>query len=355
MRFKPDCLATGIGSLPFTEPEVALNLIMDVFSQIPHWPQLPQRGNQESFVFQFLNPLVQAGLLEIKENQVFFANEHPCWSERLTKFYTLYLAGEAGEQDVLEVFSTPLNAAVGFYAFREKIKEKGVDRAIYFKGQLVGPVTLGLQIKDANGHLAYYDAQLRDILVKALALHARWQANQLMSLGRPAIVFIDEPGTSICGQSSYITVTREMIKNDLEEIIQAAHTAGAKVGVHSCAATDWTILFETNLDIVSLDAYNYGYSLLPYVKELKDFLSREGVIAWGIIPTSEKAFSENATTIIVKLKALWSELIAKGINPNILKKQAMITPACGTGLLNHDLAQRIYHLTRLVAEQIIKG
>jgi methionine synthase II (cobalamin-independent) len=351
-QFIPDCLATGIGSLPFHQPQAALNLILESFPQVPHWPQLPRRGSQEGFVFQFLNPLVQTGLLELKANQAYFTNEHSDWPERLTEFYRFYLAGETGEQEALKIFSFPPEAAVGFYAFIETIKKAGTGQALYFKGQLAGPVTLGLQVKDASGNLAYYDPQLRDILVKTLALHARWQTNQLMSLGRPPIIFIDEPAISIYGQSGYITVTKEMIISDLTEIIQAVNTAGGRTGVHSCAALDWTILFETHPDIVNLDAYNYGHSLLPYTKELKDFLARDGVIAWGITPTSEKTFSEDVFTLTAKLQALWSELTAKGADQEVLKRQAMITPACGAGLLEPALAQHIYRLTCLTAKHI---
>ena len=63
MSFQPGGLATGIGSLPFLEPGEALELIWQYLPDIPHWPQLPQRGSSEGFVNQFLNPLVEAGLL----------------------------------------------------------------------------------------------------------------------------------------------------------------------------------------------------------------------------------------------------------------------------------------------------
>ena len=56
--FQPDGAATGIGSLPYTNPLVALNLIREHLPDIPHWPQLPQRGIREHFCHQFLQPLV---------------------------------------------------------------------------------------------------------------------------------------------------------------------------------------------------------------------------------------------------------------------------------------------------------
>jgi hypothetical protein len=41
--------ATGIGSLPYTDPLTALALIGEHLPEIPHWPQLPQRGSREHF------------------------------------------------------------------------------------------------------------------------------------------------------------------------------------------------------------------------------------------------------------------------------------------------------------------
>jgi hypothetical protein len=62
-NFQPQCLATGIGSLPFVDPEEALDLISGELPDMPHWPQLPQRGEREHFVYQFLQPLVDCGIL----------------------------------------------------------------------------------------------------------------------------------------------------------------------------------------------------------------------------------------------------------------------------------------------------
>lgn len=348
MSFQPAGLATGIGSLPYLEVGQALPLIFEYLPEIPHWPQLPRRGKGEGFVFQFLDPLVRCGLL-VADDRPYFDTHHPDWVERLTEFYTACLAGEAGDPDALEFFSFPAEAAVGFYAFVETVKNRPLKEVGYLKGQLVGPLTVGFQITDADGRLAYYDDQLRDLLVKTLALHARWQAKTLAELGRPVIIFVDEPTVSVYGQSTFITVTREMIQEDLNAIFDAVHINGSLVGVHSCAAMDWSILYESEVDIVNPDVYNFGRSLLPFACEIGVFLERGGVMAWGVVPTYEAAFTESAGSLLQKLEEIWGELAHHKVSRSLLSKQALITPACGTGLLSFELAEHIYRLTREIS------
>jgi len=352
MEFIPRGMATGIGSLPYQDTETALKLIMEHMPAAPHWPQLPRLGGDEGFVHQFLDPLVRMGLLEQRGDRVVFPVEAPDWPERLTGFYTVYMDAESGEPDALAAFAFPAASASGFYAFVEKLRQNGVGQARFLKGHMTGPLTVGFQLKDENGRLAYYQEQLRDLLVKTLAMHACWQVSELGKFGLPVIIFMDEPGIRVYGSSSYITVTREMVLADLNAIFAAIHNAGGIAGVHSCDAIDWSVLYESNLEIINLDIYQYGESLLPYVKEMKPYLERGGVMAWGVVPTFDKAFEEDANSLLQRLEDLWSELNNRGIDRSVLLRQSLITPACGTGLLEPGLAERIYRLTREVSEKV---
>ncbi len=342
-------LATAIGSLPHQDPEPALGLIEAYLPVIPHWPQLPLLGPQEGFVLQFLYPLLTTGLLERNEDKVRFATGAPDWADRLAAFYMLYLAVEEGDREALEQFAIPQEAASGFYAFLERASD---GRSGFVKGQVVGPLTAAFQLTDAGGRPAYYDEQLRDLVVKNLALQGRWQAGALGGGGRKVLVFVDEPGVSIYGQSTYITVTREMIVEDLEAVVAGIRAAGAKAGIHSCAAVDWSILMDTGTDVLSLDAFGYFDSLLPYRAELGAFLARGGTVAWGIVPTSDRVSAETVESLVARLERYWNELSGRGITRDQLQCQSLITPSCGTGTLTVELTERIYRLTAGVSEAV---
>lgn len=352
MNFKPAGLQTGIGSMPYIEPGEALDLIFKTMPDIPHWPQMPLRGAAEGFVFQFLTPLVKAGLIKLEKDKAFFNTDSEHWEDGLTQFYSIYLAAVEGDEEALESFALPVEAAAGFYAYLDYIKENGLGEAVYLKGHLAGPLTIGFNLKDPVGKFSYYDDQLRDLIVKTLAMHSRWQAKKLSDLGRPVIIFIDEPGIGVYGKSDYITVTKEMIKCDLDEIFEQVHIVGALAGVHSCDAIDWSILYNCNLEIVNLDVYNFADSLIPFATELKSFIDRGGILAQGIIPTNEKAFDETRDSLLERLKSLWKQLELRGIATSQLLQQTMITPACGTGLLEPTLAVHIHNLTSDVSSKV---
>lgn len=350
MTFKPAGLATGIGSLPFIESEEALDTIFENLTSIPHWPQLPGRGKAEGMVYQFLNLLVEIGLLVNEGEKTYFNTTDENWVENLTGFYSIFLEAEQGDAEALARFAFSQESATGFYSFINRIEKNGTEKFKYLKGQEVGPLTAGFQLKDAEGRLVYYEDQLRDMVVKALAMHARWQVRKLAQYGLPVIMFVDEPGVGVYGKSTHITVTREMILEDLNAIADAILIENGIPGVHSCDAIDWTLLFESKIEVVSLDVYNFGQSLIPTARELKLYLERGGVMAWGIVPTNESASNENAETLIKRLNDVWFELEKRGVDRDLLVQQSLITPACGAGLLEPKLAKRIYLLTRQVSD-----
>lgn len=352
MPFEPKCLATGIGSLPFTEAGRAMQTITKYFTDIPYWPQLPQRGREEHFVNQYLKPLLAMGLLTDDGNKIFFDTTRSDWAENMALFYTAYLAYEEGDPGALNEFAFSREFASGFYAFTAEM-EKGTRDALMLKGQVVGPLTVAFQVKDERGRFAYYDDQLRDLLVKTIAMHSAWQAAELARFGLPVMIFIDDPALGVYGQSNYITVTREMIREDMDTVYQAVHWAGGLVGVHCCDAVDWSILFESGLDVVSFDAYNYFSSIIPFTESLAGFLERGGSLAWGIVPTTnDRALVESEESLIAILDEAWSELTKRGISRDVLVKSSLITPACGAGLLETDLADRICALASSVSKKL---
>ena len=348
----PHGMATGIGSLPFTDPDQAVDFVLTHMPRLPHWPQMPRRGIEEYFVFQFLQPLVDTGLLETTDKKFFFDTNQSDWSDRLTEFYTICLAAESGDADALSRFLPPLRGASGFHALIAHLDKSGTDNIDFLKGQIAGPLTVGLNLKDEKGRYAYYQEELRDVIVRTLALNARSQACALSQLGPQSIIFVDEPAISAYGTRDHLTMTREMIMEDMDMIFRSAESENALVGVHACEAIDWSLLLGSKMQILSLDAYRFGNSINYYLPQIKNFLERGGIMAWGIVPTLDDPFEQDPDSLLSLLKALLSRMAEGGLDPEFVIRQSMITPSCGAGLLSVEKSQRIYELAAAISEMI---
>ncbi|WP_019850274.1 methionine synthase [Desulfitobacterium sp. PCE1] len=342
-NWQPQFLATGVGSLPYAQAETALKQIWKTLPKAPHWPQLPQLGAKSSFVGQYLRILVETGCIE-GFDQPRFQMDTPDWTERMARFYEYYLHAEAGDQHALEEFSFTPEGGVGFNEFCNDLDHKGTQGALLLKGQLSGPVTLGMQITDQNRRAAYYDEYQRDILVKSLRLHARWQTRRLAQYGLPVLMSIDDPGLYAYGASTHLTLDRNTLIGNLNEVAEGILAEGGIPGVHVCAGMDWTLIFDSKIKIVNFDAYEYMTSMAVLAEPLEKFLQRGGILSWGIVPTSIKAWGETAASLGERLEGNIKELTKRGVSEDRLRSQSMLTPSCGTGTLDIDLAERIYVL-----------
>jgi methionine synthase II (cobalamin-independent) len=346
--------AIGIGSLPHLKTTEALELIQTL-KEIPHWPQLPNQASSEDMLNQYSFPLVKLGLVVEKDGRLFFDTAQANWLDKVTVFYNQYLEIMEGGSDKFDLFSFPEESAQGFYAFLERLTKGDFSEAKFIKGQVTGPVTLGLQLTDQDRRSSYYSPELREIVVKSLALQAYWQTKTLMRYDKPVIIFIDEPGLYGYGQSTFITLKKEDITNELNEIINSIHAANGIAGVHVCASTDWSMIFQTNTDIVNFDAYDYFPSMLVYIEELKAFLERGGLLAWGLIPTSQKVMQLSADDLSTLFEQHVTFLVQNGIERRVLTGQSLITPSCGVGSCSIDVAEKVYALTQEVAAKLRKS
>ena len=350
-NWKPNFLATGVGSLPQRDVFTALQQVWEALPQAPHWPQLPQLGAESSFVGQYLRGLVETGVIE-GFDQPRFQVEAPDWVERMALFYELYLRAEAGEEEALDQFGFTLDGGVGFEGFCEDLLQKGTREAHLLKGQLSGPVTLGMQITDKNRRACYYDEIQREMLVKTLGMHARWQTRRLAQYGLPVLMSIDDPSLYGFGASTHVTLDRETLIGDLNWIAEGILEEGGIPGAHVCAGMDWTLLFDSKIQVVNFDAYEYMTSMSVLAEPLQEFLGRGGILSWGIVPTSPKAWNESVESLENRLENNLSDLVKRGVDETRLRTQSILTPSCGTGTLEISLAERIYELLQGLSQKM---
>jgi transposase InsO family protein len=183
-------------------------------------------------------------------------------------------------------------------------------------------------------------------------MKCRWQIRKFRQFAERVICFIDEPILSAFGSSTYVSVTRDDIVEKLGEVIEAVHAEGALAGVHCCGNTEWPIVMDAGADIVNFDAFDYGDTVALYPEAVKRHLESGKVLAWGIVPTnSAKIQAQTAQHLVAKLLSLVDNLAhAAGVDRELILRQAMLTPSCGTGSLPVADAERVFSTLRETRE-----
>lgn len=347
--FKPNCLPLLIGSLPSDNHRESVELIFDYTPQIPLWPQLPV-FKQEGMIQQYVPGF--PGITE-REGKLFVDTEKAEFQEELLAFYEEYLMlSETGDEIDGTRFVLSREAANGFYDFLEIAAEKK-DDLVALKGQTTGPVTFCTGLVDQDGRAIFYNDQLRDAAVKHLAMKAKWQIRKMAALCDQTIMFFDEPALAGLGSSAFITITDDDIKQCFAEVFDAVRLEKGLTGVHVCANTEWSVIFDSGVDIISYDAYSYFDKLILYGNHLKTFFQNGGILATGIVPTSPEFIDvETAQSLTEKWLKQTQDLVALGIPENTVHEQTLITPSCGTGTVTSSQALRVIELTKAVSERI---
>ncbi len=333
--------ATGIGSVPFLSPEEACREILSHQSLIPFWPQLVQRDPREEMLLQYSPPLP---CLKPDFRQKDLSYDPDCdRSAALLLFYEKLLAQDPSFFSLLPEF------AAGFYQLLKALPLLNPS-AHYIKGQIAGPITLGLGVRLSSDQFLIHDTELMDAVMKGLAQQAIDQVKQFEGLGKKAIIFVDEPSLS-----GYGSAFSPLSKDGALEILGGTiglirEQAEAQIGVHCCGNTDWSLLLSLDIDILNLDAYGFGESFILYPKEIKNFLEKGRAVAWGLVPTADYTGKETAPALLDQLAAYFKTLIAKGVDRDRLYTQALITPACGMGSLSEKTARALLSLLSEVSK-----
>ena len=347
---QPEGRAVLIGSLPIDDHQEAFSLVCEHTPDIPLWVQLPV-NKKEGMMVQFLSGLPG---LTAKDDDFFIDSEGETFDAELLDFYEDYMSVVEEKKDLNDSrFVLRPDTADGFFVFLNRIGDRS-PAPFAVKGQITGPFTLATGIKDQNERAVFYNDQIRDAVVKLLAQKARWQVTQLRQFDLPVVLFFDEPALAGFGSSAFISISPEDVSNCFEETIAAVHEAGGLAGIHVCSNTEWPLILDSSADIVSFDAYSYFDKFLLYPDQIRAFIDRGGMVAWGIIPTlrGEDIDRETTGSLVSKWIAQFETLAELGIDKTKLFAQTFITPSCGTGSLGMAHAKRVLELTRDVSKEI---
>ena len=324
-------MATCIGSVPFLDIKSTCRDILDQLPDAPFWPQFVMRSPLEDMLLQFTEGFP---FLKINESKREVAVSTREIESELVKFYDRFL------NEDLNYFSISNEYAPGLYKLLDLISGRTKTNGRFIKGQIVGPVTLTSSIKDHNNMPVINNPDLVEATVKGLSVKALWQVKKLAESSKKTILFLDEPALSSVG-SAFSSVQRDRAVMILKEVIDfLKEKSDALVGVHCCGNTDWSMIIEVNPDIINFDAFEYLDNFLLYRADILRFMDHGGALAWGIVPTATLGGNESVETLFAILAKGLKRLAQWGLDPEMLARKSILTPACGMGSMSSELAAK---------------
>ncbi|PZS14179.1 MAG: methionine synthase [Pseudonocardiales bacterium] len=316
----PPGAATGIGSLPGTDPIEAARLVFDELPDLPHLPELPARGAGADMIGR--TAALLAGLAaEIVPSG---------WR----------LASRPGRdlrraQDVLARDLDALEQVAGSYVGTLKL-------------QLAGPWTMAAGVEVPSGHRVVGDhgatRDLADSLSEGLRAHIQDVGSRVP--GARLVVQLDEPflpavlGGTVPTPSGFGTVravSGEVVEQALGAVLGVIPPGGRVV--HCCAAdAPIAALRSAGADALAFDLALLGDGRYDELGEAVD----AGTSLWlGVLPSLDATVTLDAAR--EPIRRLWNAL---GFPVGDLAAAVVPTPACGLAGASPDYARRVLGVLR---------
>jgi hypothetical protein len=316
----PPGTATGIGSLPGTDPVEAARLVFGELPDLPHLPELPGRGPGAEMIGRGGSLLVNLPIEIVPSGWRFTAHDG-----RDVRRAHDFLARDL---DALE-------AAAEGYAGALKV-------------QVAGPWTLAASIELPTGHKVVSDhgaaRDLGESLAEGIRLHL--EEVQRRVPGAHLVLQLDEPsvpavlGGRVSTPSGYGTV-RAIEASVVEQRLRDVLSVGADGGrvVHCCAAdVPLRLLRDAGADALSVDASLLATSSYDALGEAVD----AGLSLWlGVLPSTDADVSLDTSRDAVR--RLWTAL---GFAPSAAADAVVATPACGLSGASPRYVRRVLSLLR---------
>lgn len=313
----PGGIATGIGGLPHRDAAEAARFSLAEM-ELPAIPYLPRRSPAEGAVAQAM-----IGMQGITVGQYGSISVHPDQIDPLAPVHT----------DIQN------DAFVGFRTFLEVAK----GRQGWVKWQFVGPVTFGMALMRAGVPMSEaFESAVR--CVRSKVEHLIGVVDKALP-GCKQLVFIEEADLSELMNPGFPIAPDTAI--DLVSGALAAIESDAVAGLHVCGLADIPTQLAAGPAVLSLPvrpevAESAGY--------LIRFMERGGYVAWGVVPTSGPILG-SAERPWRNLTALWCELVQRGADPAMLRRQSIITPECGLSSHTPAVAETVHRMAADVSRR----
>jgi hypothetical protein len=324
----PPGAATGIGSLPGTDPVEATRLIFGELPDFPHLPELPQRGAGADMVGR------AAALLVDLPTEIVPSG----W--RLT--------GRHGRD---------LRRARDFLAWDlDALEEVAADYTATLKIQVTGPWTLSAAVELPSGHKVVSDAgAVRDVatsLVEGVREHFGEVRRRVPHA--TVVLQVDEPalpavlGGRVPTPSGYGTVPAveaATVQQRLADLLAVADPAAR--AVHCCApGAPIELVRAAGAGAVAIDVALLDAGMTDALAAAVD----DGAALWlGVVAPAEAAPAAFRPARD-RIRRLWREL---GFAEDLLPRRVVPTPACGLAGASPERVRQVLPVLRDLGHDLV--
>jgi methionine synthase II (cobalamin-independent) len=293
--------ASGVGSLPGTDPAEALRLVLGELPDLPHVPELPDRGPGADLIGRTAALLVDLAV------------------DLTPAGWRLVPRPGMDQRRAREFLARDLDA----------LSDIAADYSGPFKVQAAGPWTLAAGLERTRGDRAVVDAgarrDLAQSLAEGLAAHVADVAARIP--GADVLVQLDEPSVPAVLQGGLPTVTgfgklaaveAGVVERELADLVARLPVP---VVVHCCAPRAPLELFRS----AGAAAVSFDLGLVQDLDAVGTAIEAGTHLMPGVVPGTDSTLPTPKATAS-RVQAWWREL---GFPADDLAAAVTLTPSCG--------------------------
>jgi methionine synthase II (cobalamin-independent) len=315
--------ATGVGSLPGDDIDVALGLVFSELPDFPHLPELPARGPGADMVGRAAAVLVDMHV------------------DLQPSGWRLVARPGMDVRRAREMLERDLDALVPVAASHDGP----------LKVQLAGPWTLAAALQTERGPALADAGAVADLA----ASYAEGVRAHLAEVRRRAphaalVVQVDEPSlpSVLAGAvptSSGLSRVRAVSEADAEQVLHAAvRHAGVPVVVHCCAVDVPVALIQR----AGANAVSVDMAAARLDRDVLGAAVETGFALWaGVVPVLGPGAPPPPREVVEPVRRLWRDL---GFPPELMAERLTVTPACGLAGASAGWARTAMRLVRQAAK-----
>lgn len=329
----PSGTATGIGSVPGTDPVEAARAVLGELPDLPHLPELPDRGVGADMIGRTAALLVDLAV------------------ELVPSGYRVTARPGREHRRAVDLLRTDLDA------LEEAVESAGI-RPKVVKVQAAGPWTLAASVELRSGHKVLTDhGALREFSASLAEGLGRHVAEVCRRLGVQTVVQLDEPGLpavlagSVPTPSGYGTVAA-VSEGDAVELLSGVLEALPEGRiVHCCAPRPpLALLRQAGADVLAIDAGLLTGAPRATIDALGEAWDAGATVLLGLVPAVQPAVPPT----LVELARPALDLVDRiGFGRSLLAECCVPTPSCGLAGATASWALRALTLARELGQGFV--